>query len=127
MFSYLKRIWAAAPVATIILAVALGLSVFFGVRTTASWIYWNDPTHIDQPIEGWMTPRYVAMSWDVPRDVMMDALRIGKSGEGPPNLERLAEARGIPLETLIAEIEAAIAAHRAAPVGENGQRGQKAQ
>ncbi|MDE9448886.1 hypothetical protein J3R80_00200 [Aliiroseovarius sp. Z3] len=115
MLSLLKRMWAAAPVATIILAVALGLSVFFGVRTTTSWIYWTDPAHIDQPIEGWMTPRYVAMSWDVPRDVMMNALRIDRPEDGPPNLARLAEARGVTLDALIAEIEAAIAAHRAAP------------
>ncbi|MHA6267911.1 hypothetical protein [uncultured Aliiroseovarius sp.] len=113
MFSFLKRIWGAAPIATLILAVALAMSVFFAVRTTASWIYWNDPAHIDQPIEGWMTARYVAYSWDVPRQVMFEALQLGQPGDGPSSLRRLAEARGIPLDVMIADLEAAIAAHRA--------------
>lgn len=113
MITSLHRMWAAAPVATVVLVVALSASVLFGVRAVGNWVYWNDPKHIDQPIMGWMTPHYVANSWDVPRRVMIEALALGDKDPKGRNLKRLAEAQGIPLEELIARIETAIDTHRA--------------
>lgn len=112
MIAFLRRIWAAAPVATVVLVVALSASLVFGVRTIGNWVYWSDPEHIDQPIAGWMTPRYVAYSWDVPRPVMIEALDMGDENPERRNLKRLAEAQGIPLQELIARIETAIKEHR---------------
>ncbi|WP_133488235.1 hypothetical protein [Aliiroseovarius marinus] len=120
MITSLRRMWAAAPVATVVLVVALMASTFFGVRTVSNWVYWNDPAHIDQPIAGWMTPHYVAHSWDIPRPVMVEALALGEDDPKGRNLKRLAEAQGIPLDELIARIEAAIMAHRAATPQEGG-------
>lgn len=120
MITSLRRMWAAAPVATVVLVVALLASTFFGVRTVSNWVYWNDPAHIDQPIAGWMTPGYVAHSWDIPRPVMIEALALGEDDPKGRNLKRLAEAQGIPLDELIARIEAAIMAHRAAAPQEGG-------
>lgn len=122
MITSLRRMWTAAPVATVVLVVALMASTFFGVRTVSNWVYWNDPAHIDQPIAGWMTPHYVAHSWDVPRPVMIEALALGEDDPKGRNLKRLAEAQGIPLDELIARIEAAIMAHRAAAPQEGGQQ-----
>ena len=121
MISSLRRMWAAAPIATVILVIALSASAVFGVRTIGNWVYWNDPAHIDQPIAGWMTPRYVAFSWDVPRPVMIDALGMGDKNPEGRNLKRLAEAQGIPLDQLIARIEAAIEDHRATATTDGGQ------
>ncbi|WP_370458515.1 hypothetical protein [Aliiroseovarius sp. PrR006] len=121
MIASLRRMWAAAPVATVILVVALLASTFFGVRTVSNWVYWNDPDHIDQPIAGWMTPHYVAHSWDVPRPVMIEALALGDKDPKGRNLKRLAAAQGIPLDELIARIEAAIEAHRASAPDEGGR------
>lgn len=108
----LHRIWQAAPVATVILGVALAASLFFAVRLAAFWIYWADPAHRDQEIQPWMTPGYVAHSWDIPREVMVEAL-------GPPSrdgrrrsLEEIAQDRGESVADLAAAIRAAIAAHR---------------
>ncbi|MCK0143540.1 hypothetical protein [Aliiroseovarius sp. F20344] len=112
MISNIRRMWAAAPVATVVLALALSAGVFFGARSITSWIYWNDPAHIDQPIAGWMTPRYVAYSWQVPRDVMLEALALGDNDPKGRNLKRLAEIKGMSVEYLIKEIELAIANHR---------------
>ena len=117
----LRRMWAAAPVATVILVVALSASAVFGVRTASNWIYWTDPEHIDQPIVGWMTPHYIAHSWDVPRQVMIDALDIGDKNPRGRNLKRLAEAQGIPLEDLIGRIETAIDTHRLTVTKDGGR------
>lgn len=77
-------------------------------------LYWADPAHQDQPIARWMTPRYVAMSWDVPKEVVIEALDMTPVGRGPEPLSQLAKARGVPVEVLIADLETAIAAWRAA-------------
>ncbi|MCK0170451.1 hypothetical protein MWU53_05205 [Aliiroseovarius sp. S1123] len=121
MISSLHRMWAAAPIATVILVIALSASAVFGVRTIGNWVYWNDPAHIDQPIAGWMTPRYVAFSWDVPRPVMIDAIAMGDKNPEGRNLKRLAEAQGISLEELILRIETAIEEHRTTATKDGGQ------
>lgn len=108
----LRKIWKAAPVATTILFAALAVSVFFAVRIGANWIYWNDPAHRDQHIAGWMTPRYVAHSWNLPPEVIAEAISL-QPGEGrPASLDRIADERGIPVEELIRILENAIARHR---------------
>lgn len=100
------------PVLALAFVAALLLTVLFAARTVLFAVYWADPEHRDHAIEGWMTPRYVAHSWALPPAVLRDAL-------GPlpdrrrPTLDAIAEAQGIPLEALVARVEAAIAAHRA--------------
>jgi uncharacterized protein (DUF58 family) len=93
---------------------AVALALLFAVRVA---IYMQDwPEHADEDIEGWMTPRYVALSWDVPPDVIVGALSIPRDGSGRRiTLDELAKERGIPVETLAADLEAAIAAFRAGP------------
>ncbi|MCI2393161.1 hypothetical protein [Aliiroseovarius sediminis] len=113
MISFLKRMWRAAPWATTILALAMAAGVFFGTRTVASWVYWNDPARRDQPIAAWMTPRYVTYSWRIPRKVMIDALGSPNPAEGFRNFEHLAQDRGIPVDELMMQIEDAIVAFRA--------------
>lgn len=114
MTVFLKRLWHAAPIATVILAFALTAGVFFGVRMTTFWVYWHDPEHREQVIVGWMTPNYISHSWRVPRDVILDALDIpDPRPAGPMNLTTLAAQRGVPVEDLIAATEDAIATFRA--------------
>ncbi len=97
-------------------AFGLALAVFlvFAVRSTMFAVYWADPAHRDQQIEGWMTPAYVSHSWHVPREVMEAA--IGSDGPklkgGKPTLDRIAREEGVPTADLIARIETAIATHR---------------
>lgn len=102
------------PVLTGAFALALVAVLFFAVRLTVATIYWADPAHREQPIEGWMTPRYVAMSWDVPPETIARALSLPeKDGFGRISLDRIATERGIPLDTLVAMIEDEIAAEKA--------------
>lgn len=113
MVSKLKRIWKAAPLATALLLAALAVTVFFAVRLTLGWIYWADPAHRDQQIADWMTPRYVALSWQVPPEVVAEALGLSPHQGRPQSLEAIAQARGERPEALIQAIEAAIARYRA--------------
>lgn len=101
---------------SLVLAVALSLTLFFLLKVTASMIGWTDPKTIDQPIAGWMTPRYVARSWDVAPEVVRAALNLAQDGTGRrETLARLAADQGVSLEALIQQLDAAIAASRAQP------------
>ena len=108
----LIAIWRRHKVIASVFGLALALTVFFAFRAVIFAIYWSDPAHRDQPIEGWMTPRYVAHSWHLPREVMIEVL-----GEGPmPGKRRtraeIARDRGVPVEVLVGELSAAIDAFR---------------
>lgn len=109
-----RKLWRAAPVLTAGLALALALAGFFAVRLALGAIFWSDPQNRDLPIAAWMTPRFVAMSWHVPKEVVIDALGMTPDGRGPQPLDRMAAERGVPVSDLIADLEQAIADWRAA-------------
>lgn len=113
MIAFVKRLWAAAPVATAVLALALAFGAFFAVRMVAFWIYWHDPEHRHQQIEPWMTPRFISHSWQLPRELVLEAIGAPPRPDHLMNLEEIAQAQGVPPEELVARLEAAIAAFRA--------------
>ncbi len=108
----LLKIWRAAPLASAILGLALIAAAWFAVRGIAFWIYWNDPAHQFQEVRGWMTPGYIAQSWDVPIPVVRDAIGLENGDHRIGAIDRYAVREGLSTDALIAEIEAAIAAHR---------------
>lgn len=113
MTTLIRRIWQAAPVATVILGAALAVSLFFAVRLVAFWIYWADPDHRDQAIAPWMTPGYVAHSWGIPRDLAFETLGLPPASGRPRTLEEIAADRGLTVDALAEDLRAAIAAFRA--------------
>jgi len=108
----LAQIFRAHPLLASAFALALVVTLMFTVRTVMFAVYWADPANRDQALQGWMTPRYVAYSWDVPRDIMQTA-----TGPQPdrlrPTLREVAEHQDIALADLLIRIEAAIVAYRA--------------
>lgn len=116
MIGFVKRLWAAAPIATLVLALALGAAGVFAMRGALHAVYWRDPAHRMQPIEPWMTPGYIARAWQVPRNEVIEALGAPvPPPNGPMDLAELAAYRGVPLAQVIAEAEALVAPRRAAP------------
>ncbi len=115
MTAFIKRLWAAAPFATALLALALAATLVFGLRAALFWADRHERIAREQPVAAWMTPGYVAHSWHLPREVVAEALAIDRNAKPPrAPLAEIAAARGVPVEALIAALEAAIAAHRAA-------------
>jgi hypothetical protein len=114
VIGHIKRLWAAAPIATLLLALALLAAGVFTVRSVTHAVYWRDPAHRAQPIEPWMTPGFIARSWHLPRGAVIEALHAPvPPPDGPMDLEELAAFRGVPVETVIAEAEALVAPRRA--------------
>ena len=61
-----------------------------------------------------MTPRYVAMSWGVPPEVVGDALVLERDSSGRRmTLADLAAARGMDVDAMAAQVTEAIEAYRA--------------
>lgn len=92
--------------------IALSATLFFGTRMVLFTIYWSDPAHRDQALKGWMTPGYVANSWDIPRDDLLAELGDLIQSSARKTLTQIARDNDVPLTELIARIEAAIAAQR---------------
>lgn len=114
MFGSVRKLWRASPVAMSLLGIATVVTVFFAVRLTVTWVYWSDPSHRDQVILGWMTPRYVATSWHLPPEIVADALGLEVEKPRRLTLDQLADERGVALADLTTALAAAIAAYRAA-------------
>lgn len=93
--------------------IAFAVTLFFIVRMVAFAIYWSDPAHRDQRVQGWMTPGYVAKSWGVPREDIRDLFEGLSLPMVPQPIGKIADENDITLDELTAQIEAAIAAHRA--------------
>lgn len=110
----LAHLWRHHRVLLIAFIAALAVTLLFSLRTIVFLVYWSDPEHRDQPLEGWMTPRYIAHSHHLPLDAIAGMLAITPEQERRPTLEALANRRGVPLDVLIKELDAAISAWKAA-------------
>lgn len=106
----LAALWRENRLLVLAFLVALSLAVFFGLGAIRHARGFDVAK--DQPVKAWMTPRYISHSWHLPRGMMIETLQIERD-RGRVTLERIAEEQGVPVETLIDRIEAAIATHRA--------------
>jgi len=109
-----KNLWHHHRPALLAFVVMLCLAGFFGVKTVSQFIYWNDPQHQDQMLAGWMTPRYIARSYDVPPQVVQAALAL--EADALPrriSLDALAAERDVTIATLQSRLDLAVATWRA--------------
>ncbi len=107
----LAFLWARHRWAVIGLGLALLAVAAFTVRLVVLAVYWSDPAHGDHRVEGWMTPGYVAHSRGLDRLALRDAL--GLEPGMRVTLEEIAASRGVPVDAVIAEVEAAVSEARA--------------
>ncbi|MGP9790338.1 hypothetical protein [Roseinatronobacter sp. NSM] len=109
MFQFVKQ----HIIISVAFAAALALTLFFTVRLTVSTIIWSDPDRYEQPIAGWMTPRYVSRSWGVELEVVAQVLQIEMDRAARQmTIEEIAAAQGRGLDTLILELDTALVAVR---------------
>src|SRR6056297_2272484 len=108
-----RRLWRRAPWLTLAMVLAFLLALVFALRFGfAVWHWVTLPT--DPELAGWMTPRFVAHAWDLPPEVLLQALPVDAAGSGRRvTLEELAQARDIPLDRLLETVRRAISEHRA--------------
>lgn len=96
----MKRKWL---IAGFVLAAALTL--FFAVRAAMFAVFWLDPHRDRHPVEPWMTPRYIVRTYDIPREVLAEALQLDEGDNPKMPLETLAKEHAIPVETLVSAVQ----------------------
>jgi hypothetical protein len=114
MWHRLTDLWNHNRIALIAFVTVVCLAGYFGARTTAQVIYWADPTHQDQTLAGWMTPRYVARSYNVPPEVMREAFFLDPNG--PPkrtSVDAIAAINDVSVAELQSRVDEAVTAWRA--------------
>ncbi len=70
----MKQLWANHKLAVTAFAAAVAVLCYFAFQTLSSTLYWMDPAHRDQDLAPWMTPRYVARSYQIPPRILAPAL-----------------------------------------------------
>lgn len=91
----------------------LAVAIFFVGKLALNMLYFNDPRHQNQAIEGWMTLRYVSMSYKVPPERLKAILELPDDNKRPPTMAVIAANKGMTLETLTKEVTAAAETFRA--------------
>lgn len=110
----LRHLWLHHRSVLIAFFAVLCAVLFFGAKTITSAIYWMDPAHQDQDIAPWMTPRYVAHSYQLPPEVLGPALFLDKDAQPHRmSLGKIAADNGMTLEDLQMRIDAAAEKWRA--------------
>jgi hypothetical protein len=103
--SGLRHLWLHRRVSLIAFVAACLLAGVFLFRFAVATVYWSDVSHLEQVPAPWMTPGYVARSWNVdPHEV---ATALGLDPDAPPRgrtLADIAEAQGVPTDVLIGEL-----------------------
>lgn len=103
----LRLVFSKHPRLTSALVIASVLTFFFAARFIYGVAYWSQ--HSEEPIRPWMTVGYVGKSWNVPPRAIDDIAGLPKPVEGKPyTLQEIADQRGVPVEDIIKQVEAAI-------------------
>lgn len=107
------KLWRSRPILTTAFLLACLATLFFTTRLVVKTVYWA--SHQEEPVRPWMTVGYVARSWGLdPMELDLAAgLPVPEVKGRPQPLSEIAKDRGVPVEQVIAELEAAIATLRA--------------
>ncbi|MEP4431283.1 MAG: hypothetical protein ABJ349_03685 [Hyphomicrobiales bacterium] len=106
---FARRHW--LPIGGFVLS--LGIAVWFGFTFLADAIYFNDPRHKDAALERWMTPRYVVLSYELPRSVVAEVLELTSEDEGKRRrLGKIAERMDLTLDELTQKVREAAQTYR---------------
>ena len=79
-------------------------------RTVLDTVYFK--AHQDQPIEPWMPIGFIAKSYRVPPEILLDAANIPQDHSIRRQIRRIAAETGVPYEILVQQLMQAIQKER---------------
>lgn len=104
----LPYLWKEHRVLSVAFFIAVIVTSLFLFRTIFGMIYWADPKHQDRDLEAWMTPRYISMSYQLPRGEVLAALGIAEGDlRRPMTLRKISDLTGAELSEMEISVEAA--------------------
>jgi len=93
----------------------LAVTLYFMVRLIVVTLYWANPAHHDVTIAAWMTPGYIARSYQLAPHVLFEAIGYGPAPGDPRSLRQIADETGRSVDDIAEAIRTAIATARATP------------
>ncbi|MEO6300248.1 MAG: hypothetical protein ABIV25_10130 [Paracoccaceae bacterium] len=104
------KFWKSHRFATTGFLLATAVTLFFLVRMASTAIYWANPAHHNETVKPWMTAGYIARSWHVdPRILDLLGGLPGPKDHGPWTIKQAADARGVEVSVVIAQVNKALA------------------
>ena len=94
----MKKLWSDHKLLVLGFVAALLLTAMLLMRLIADVAYW--PQHQDEEISGWMTVGYVAHSYDVDKDGLIEALGVETDLRRHLTLKAIADAQDMTLSDL---------------------------
>ncbi len=88
-------------------AVACGFMIVFAARSVHDVMSWRG--HQSETIQPWMTSHYIARSWGVDPEAVDKIVGLDPKDDYARTLRQAASERGVAVETLTAQVDAAIA------------------
>ena len=110
MLNRLKYLWQNHKLLLLAFVLAAAATLMFAVRLVVVTVYFSNPDHQNQPLEGWMTPRYVAYSYGLEADEFEQVLGIDPTVVSRMNLRDILKEQDLTLEQLQARLDALVAA-----------------
>ncbi|AXX98176.1 hypothetical protein [Profundibacter amoris] len=105
MLNRLNLLWQNHKLLLLAFILAAAATLMFAVRLVVVTLYFSNPTHQNQPLEGWMTPRYLAYSYDLTADELEQVLGIDPSSVSRIHLKNLLKDQGITLQELQSRLD----------------------
>lgn len=107
--SFLRDNWIVAG----LFVLSLVAIVWFTASSIGEFLYFNDPANKDVALKGWMTPKYIVLTYDLPRPLVADMLGLTSMDQRGTPMRDVATEMGVTLDELTDIVRAAAAAHRA--------------
>jgi len=111
LFNAASNLWQRHRFLFLAFITALVVTLFFAVRLLVFTVYWADPDHHDQPLEGWMTPRYVAHSYDLSPGVVRDLLELEATDGERRTLAEIVKTSDLTIEEIQQRVNEARRSH----------------
>jgi len=111
LFSFFRFLLVRHSLLSVLMACALAGAGWFAWSFVQEARYFADPAHHEQPLEPWMSPRYVGKSWDLPPETIVRIMAL-EQNHAQPTLAHVTAHLGITLPQLEARVRAAEARRR---------------
>jgi hypothetical protein len=95
-----------------ILVLAACAMLWMVISVALNFLYFNDPRNQDIALKGWMTPRYVVMSYDLPKPFVAEMLGLTSDDQRGMPMRDVAKQMGVTLEELTEIVRTSATAFR---------------